>query len=262
MLISQSLVFFAALALAMLEAYRGGFAVTVLALVTTLPWVWFFCPRKHLAVGLCFCAAFFLEPSIVILAEKLNGVFDLLAGHSPFPYYFLRVGLVEELAKFSAVLFVIKYFRLYPKDTGEALIYAAAAALGFATGENFFKLHHITEWNTAYTAYSLLIGLLVRVPLHVLLSSIWGMHLISYSKQPSKLISVPIAVALLATMALHAWWDTIAVLLWHDAALTAELLIMLAGLWCFYLHHQNVSNSRTISSRNEHSDLKADGERR
>ena len=100
MFISQTLVFLAALFVAILEANRGGFLVTVLAIATTLPWLWFFCPRKHLAVGLCFCTAFFLEPGIVILAEQLNGVFDLIAGHSPFPYYFVRVGLVEELVKF------------------------------------------------------------------------------------------------------------------------------------------------------------------
>ena len=73
------------------------------------------------------------------------------------------------------------------------------------------------------------------------------MHLTSYSNQPSKLLSVPIAVALVATMALHAWWDTIAVFLWHDAALTAELFVMLIGLWGFYLYVNKMSRTRELS---------------
>jgi len=75
-------------------------------------------------------------------------------------------GIIEEFAKFGVVLFAVYYTKEFNEPI-DGIIYSSAAALGFATLENFF---YMMKHGTAI--------ILVRGPLstlgHLLFSAIWG----------------------------------------------------------------------------------------
>lgn len=79
----------------------------------------------------------------------------------------LFVGINEELVKFSATVLMV--FKLREMDEPiDAIIYATAAALGFATFENF-------AYTLEYGLPSLVIRLITAVPLHLGTAAIWGL---------------------------------------------------------------------------------------
>jgi len=75
-------------------------------------------------------------------------------------------GLVEEFAKFGIVLFAVYYTKEFDEPV-DGIVYSSAAALGFATLENFF---YMMKHGTAV--------ILIRGPLstfgHLLFSAMWG----------------------------------------------------------------------------------------
>jgi RsiW-degrading membrane proteinase PrsW (M82 family) len=80
-------------------------------------------------------------------------------------YTMVLIGPLEELVKFSVVFFTVYRFRVIDEPV-DGLIYAAAAALGFATYENWATMLYVDDvlWAPALT-----------LPFnHVLFSSFWG----------------------------------------------------------------------------------------
>jgi len=80
-------------------------------------------------------------------------------------YALILIGPLEEMAKFAVVFFTVYRFRVIDEPV-DGMIYAAAAALGFATYENWTTMLHVDDvlWARALT-----------LPFnHVLFSSFWG----------------------------------------------------------------------------------------
>jgi RsiW-degrading membrane proteinase PrsW (M82 family) len=84
---------------------------------------------------------------------------------------FLVIGPCEEIAKFLAVrLFVYRHKEF--NEPLDGIIYAAAAALGFASLENVL---YVIDWHTGHVQWGALgIRSLLALPGHVIFATTWG----------------------------------------------------------------------------------------
>lgn len=131
---------------------------------------------------------------------------------------FLVIGPVEEACKFAVV-----WFGIYPsrefKEPMDGLVYSTAAAMGFASVENFLYLHyHGTE--------AAPVRALLAVPGHLFFSGIWGYHLglAKFKHQQTG----SIAGALVAAAFLHGVYDFLVASQTGLAALSVPLMAALA----------------------------------
>lgn len=83
--------------------------------------------------------------------------------------FFLNVGPVEETLKFLAV-YLFAYRERHFNEPVDGIIYASAAALGFATAENILYMHNM-GWEVIF-----LRGFLTTFA-HVMFACMWGMAL-------------------------------------------------------------------------------------
>lgn len=119
-------------------------------------------------------AAGLLAAPVALLGFELIGRIDFYAflGRTEqatevqrLAYSLVIIGPIEEMAKFAVVFFTVYRFRVLDEPV-DGMIYAAAAALGFATWENWLTMLFVddVEWGRAIT-----------LPFnHVLFSSFWG----------------------------------------------------------------------------------------
>jgi RsiW-degrading membrane proteinase PrsW (M82 family) len=84
---------------------------------------------------------------------------------------FLVIGPCEEIAKFLAVrLFVFRHKEF--NEPLDGIIYAAAAALGFASLENVL---YVIDWHTGHVHWGTLgVRSLLALPGHVIFATMWG----------------------------------------------------------------------------------------
>lgn len=201
-------------------------------------------PKPDLmSIALCLCVAVLVAPLFVGLGEALNNVFSAMAGgKNLLTYFMLRVGVVEELLKFSAVLVVVRY--LSPgaiRSPVDGIVLAWAASLGFAAYENTYHNLYIFELMTYGNEGALqafLLGSFVRVPLHALYGTIWGaaFGLSRFMAAPQRYAALLLGLA--STIFLHGLWDT---LTQSKTALVYALLVgIYASCWygCFKLYHR------------------------
>ncbi len=138
-------------------------AVFVLALAPALFWFWFFARRDQrpepawLIFRTFVWGAAMVIPA-VLLEAGISNIFGELA-------MFFLVGIIEEGCKLIAALSIAKNKEF--DEPIDGLIYATAAALGFATLENFFYLlNHGSSL------------ILIRGPIstlgHILFTGAWG----------------------------------------------------------------------------------------
>jgi RsiW-degrading membrane proteinase PrsW (M82 family) len=164
------------------RGFSSGWLVTVLAIIPIIGWLWFFCVRKQspnssmlMNVALCLSAAYLVTPAFVMFGDSIRYLLRDLVGGDMVAWYVLRAGAIEELAKFAGMYYIIRYVAPGAiKHPADSLVLAAAAALGFATYENFNHNLHLVQQTAGTGFVFFLLGALVRVPLHVLYSLMWG----------------------------------------------------------------------------------------
>lgn len=148
----------------------------LLAFAPALFWMWWYYrqdlyekePKRLLA--LVFLLAMPFSVLAGLIEYLLDGGLNRLSANPNFlvtiGFYFLIVGPVEELAKFVVVI-TIAYPKADFNEPVDGIIYAAAAALGFATFENVFYLLDQGP-----------LIIVLRGPVstlgHVLFSAMWG----------------------------------------------------------------------------------------
>ena len=206
-----------------------------------------------MSIALCLCAAVLVAPVFVNLGEALNNVFGAMAGGNDLlTYFMLRVGVVEELLKFSAVVLVVLY--LSPgaiRSPVDGIVLAWAASLGFAAYENTYHNLYIydlmtyanegglsasAEHGSAFQVF--LLGSFVRVPLHALYGTIWGaaFGMSRFMAAPQRYAVLLLGLA--STIFLHGLWDTLAQ---SKTVLVYALMVAIyASCWygCFKLYHR------------------------
>lgn len=131
---------------------------------------------------------------------------------------FLVIGPVEELCKFAVVWFGMYHSKEF-NEPMDGLVYATAAAMGFASVENFLYLHyHGTD--------AAPVRALLAVPGHLFFSGIWGYHLGLAKFKLDQ--GATIRGALVASSFLHGCYDFLVASQTGLAALSVPLMAALA----------------------------------
>ncbi len=147
-------------------------AILVLGLAPGIFWLWYFYRRdtwEH-------------EPRSLVAKTFLYGaVVTVVAVFIEVPFLFSELLLsviiapvVEELCKFAVVRLRV-YKRAEFNEPVDGIVYAAAAALGFAAVENVFYLGG-TFFDIGVVVFTatFVIRALISVPSHAIFSSMWG----------------------------------------------------------------------------------------
>jgi RsiW-degrading membrane proteinase PrsW (M82 family) len=135
-------------------------------------------------------------------------------------YCFLAIGPIEELSKFVVVWIFVDRKHIVFNSPFDGMVYAAAAALGFATIENWYFMLEAEEpmWALAVT----------RPFNHVLFASFWGFALgtIRFQKRGRSLVYK----GLFLSMVYHGLYDYIVV---TDVVpyMCSFLLVIVLWLW-------------------------------
>jgi RsiW-degrading membrane proteinase PrsW (M82 family) len=139
--------------------------------------------ERHLKMGLAMLMAGMVAAPIAYLAFSLmemNPFYAQIGDVSQasevekFAFSLFAIGPIEEMAKFTAVWGVITALKLKLTSLRSALLWSTAAALGFATLENWYYMLEVQDvvWHRALT-----------LPFnHVLFSSFWGVGFYRYTQ--------------------------------------------------------------------------------
>ncbi len=135
----------------------------------------------------------------------------------------LRIGLVEELAKFLPV-WLYSLRSGFFDEPGDGFVYATASAVGFATSEAAFVLQPGLDIRT-------MVGVIALPVTHGLFSSAWGWGLGARSRWGSS--SVPCVIAGIGVASLaHGIYDV--VLLRREVPNPLVVLLVLA-IWLWFM---------------------------
>jgi RsiW-degrading membrane proteinase PrsW (M82 family) len=190
-------------------------------LVPGLLWLWFFYtrdryePEPKKVVLLTFVLGGLSAGPAVLLEFAAEGLFPfqeqlaravLLGGGIPLgttaALCFLVIGPIEELCKFGATAVYAARHRAFDEPL-DGVIYASAAALGFASVENMLYVGSAAEAGVG--ALMLLLRGLLAVPGHVMFAVFWGYGLGARRLGPRRAWRLP--ATLLAAALVHGAWD-------------------------------------------------------
>ena len=188
------------------------------------------------------------EPKMKIIKLFLYGMAAALPVallESLIPYrneYFIRcvaAPIIEEVFKLGAFMTGIYCDKEFDEPM-DAIVYASAVALGFATVENLGYISHAFT-GEAFAA-TVLLRALLSVPAHALHSSIWA-YGIALAKFGLTIRPVPVVTGtIIASMLVLSLFNLLA-LHWTHWALA--LIILVAFLW--FLLNQGISYFQDIS---------------
>lgn len=207
-----------------------------LAFAPGIFWLWFFYrqdkyePEPLLWIVKVFALGMLAVVPVSMLEYAVSHFFSRLPLHGlllVFLLSFLVIAPIEEIAKFLVVrLGVFKTVEF--NEVTDGIIYAAAAALGFASLENFF---YIIEYGAKV--------IIIRAPLatlgHVLFSGMWGYNLAWAKFHPAEGKRLVLKGLLLAIL-LHGVYDFI--------LLTNTLLALLVIPLVFLMYRRLASMIR------------------
>ena len=207
----------------------------LVAMAPGIFWLWFFVrkdvyrpvPRRMLALAFGFGCLSTIPAALVeylLVGEELNlaifeGDADLTQTAA---VMLLVVGPVEELCKFGAA-WIKPYRSLYFEEPIDALVYAAAVGMGFASLEN--------------VAYVLQYGpevMVVRAPVstlgHLAVSCVWG-YAYGLHQQSGYRRHATVIGSLVLAAALHGLFNTL--VLTSALAVVALAMVIIGGVWTF-----------------------------
>lgn len=169
-----------------------GLALLLVPIVPGLIWLWIFYrtdrwqPEPKRLVGASFLLGIVaIVPAFVLerLAERAYPYLSAIEAAAaaplgeitnPLPLFigcFLVIGPCEELAKFAAVRLYAYRHREFDEPI-DGLVYAAAAALGFASLENVF---YVLDFETFELRWGMLgVRSVLALPGHVIFAATWG----------------------------------------------------------------------------------------
>ena len=199
-----------------------GLAALIVPMVPGLIWLWIFYrtdryePEPKRLVMLTFALgvisivpAFLIErlgESVYPYLAQLEGAAQAPLGElvNPWPLFigcFLVIGPAEELAKFFSVRLFIYRNREFDEPL-DGIIYASAAALGFASLENVF---YVVDWSHGLSIRWGMLGVrsFLALPGHVIFAATWGYALGRAKFNPQYLVWPRVAAA----AALHGLYD-------------------------------------------------------
>lgn len=148
----------------------------VVAIAPALFWLLYFYRKdKYEPEPLSWIVKIFLLGALIVIPIAIG---EIIAGIfiSEFAIFIFIAPVMEECGKY----FVVKRY-VYPtnefNEPVDGIIYAVAAALGFATLENIFYVFSIHPTKLATLSWVVFFRAILSVPGHALFSSIWGYSL-------------------------------------------------------------------------------------
>jgi RsiW-degrading membrane proteinase PrsW (M82 family) len=198
--------------------------------------LYFYRKDKYEPEPLSWIVKIFLLGALIVIpiaiGESIAGIFV-----SEFAVFVIVAPIIEEGGKY----FVVKRYVYNTSEFNEpvdGIIYAIAAALGFASLENIFYVFSIPLTEMATLSAVVFFRAILSVPGHALFSSIWGHSLgivkFGNPRDASKIIIIGLAGAIV----FHALFNY---LLMDSLGLAVLLLIVIPFLW--WLVHRNIRNS-------------------
>jgi len=185
-------------------------------------------PRKHLVASFVLGAMAAVASIIVYDAvERLGFGEPRRPGRDLFAYCVLVIGLIEEGFKFLVYALIVSRWRDFDERM-DAVVYAAAVAIGYATMENLLFLPSLT-W-TEQLARSL------SSPItHSLFAFLWGygMGRARFDGLGRTSGFLLVAGLLALSMVLHGFYDY-ALLAWGASEITAVIALV---LWLLLIAH-------------------------
>jgi RsiW-degrading membrane proteinase PrsW (M82 family) len=224
--------------------------IILLSLVPCLLWLYFFWSRetsnrqqvRPLVRAFAYGAAASLAAGIVeYFVPGINRV-------GVWCYFFLLIAPLEELCKYLATSWFISREPTFDKPS-DGLIFAAAAALGFAFVENI--QYFATEHASFGLMHSLIYRSLFSIPSHVLDTAPWGAAL-GYARLLKGTPRLLVPAGLLLASFMHGLFDTIALINGEGrmngwfAILAITVLLMTQWEIFRYLRNRAVRDWRNI----------------
>ncbi|MCI0514888.1 PrsW family intramembrane metalloprotease [candidate division KSB1 bacterium] len=204
--------------------------LVVLGFAPGIFWLWFFYKKDHLEPEpkKLIVQTFFWGMAVALPAAMIEIPFQF----SQFFFMVILAPVVEEIFKFCTVRFTV-YRSAEFDEPMDGIIYAAAAALGFASIENAAYLIKTYDSTAASSLLPNLIALffiraLLSVPAHALFSSMWGYALgwAKFSQSPWR--GALILKGLFLAMTLHAIFN---LLLVTHPLIALGLLVLVFVMW-------------------------------
>jgi RsiW-degrading membrane proteinase PrsW (M82 family) len=178
---------------------------------------------------------FLLGAFIVIPIAIGEGIFGIFV--SKFVLFVIVAPIIEECGKY----FIVKRYVYQTREFNEpvdGIIYAIAAALGFASLENIFYVFSVPLTELATLSTLVFFRAILSVPGHALFSSMWGHSLgivkFENPRNPSKIIIIGLAGAIV----FHALFNY---LLMDSLGLAILLLIVIPFSWWLIQRNIRVS---------------------
>ena len=216
--------------------------VLAMALAPVAFWLWYFYKKdriepepKRLIVKTFFWGMVSVLPAIILEIPFRGPV--LIMGAAP---------VIEEVAKFLAVYLIVYRDKEFDEPM-DGIVYAAAAALGFASVENVLYLLRINAqtpaasgpeffFSTLFTVFT--VRALLTVPGHVIFSLMWGEALgIAKFARPERRAAL-IRNGLLLAIGVHAAFNFLV-----TAVPTVSLVMLGAAVFAWRVTHKKIEDA-------------------
>jgi RsiW-degrading membrane proteinase PrsW (M82 family) len=205
--------------------WRLFLGIAVLAFAPGLFWLWYFYKKDTLEpeplhmVRNCFLLG--------IVAVIPPAVFESILRFHHLIDSIVAAPILEECAKFLVVRLFVYPHREFDEPM-DGVVYACAAALGFASIENAFYLYHEYEKAAGSVASVTIIRAFLSVPGHAAFSIMWG-YALGVAKFLDREKRTPLVLTgLVSAIGLHALFNSLAILgpLWPLA-----MLVLIPFMW-------------------------------
>jgi RsiW-degrading membrane proteinase PrsW (M82 family) len=197
----------------------------VLALAPGIFWLWYFYHRdKYEPEPLSWIVTvYFLGIAVTIPVALVEGIFGLFV--SGLVIAVIVAPVVEEYGKYFVVRHTVYNAAVFNEPV-DGIVYAAAAALGFATLENVIYVFSSATLQDAIGTG--LVRAVLSVPGHALFSIMWGYALGRARFLPPGQRPGVIAVGLMMAMVLHGLFNF---LLIFDIGFAFLILVLTPVMW-------------------------------
>ena len=199
----------------------------ILAFAPGLFWLWYFYHRDRYEpepVPLVL-KIFFLGMLVTIPVAFIEGAFAIFVAEIVLAVFIAPI--VEESSKYLVVRKFV-YDRIEFNDPMDGIVYATAAALGFASLENIVYVFSSLQTSVTLAIGTGVIRALLSVPGHALFSSMWGYSLGQAKFRPENERRGIIVRGLILAMIFHGLFNF---LLADYIGVAILILILVPGMW-------------------------------
>ncbi|MDN7023454.1 PrsW family intramembrane metalloprotease [Methanoculleus sp. FWC-SCC1] len=203
-----------------------------LALGPGIFWVWYFYQRDRYEPEPAYLILrmFLLGIAVTFPVAFIEGLIAVLVA-SPLFLAAIVAPIVEEYGKY----FVVRRFVYRDREFNEpmdGIVYATAAALGFASLENVIYIFSAYALSPAAALGTVIIRALFSVPAHALFASIWGYALGRAKFSPPEQRQGIVVRGLVLAMVLHGVFNFLLISAEVFAvAMLIFVLVLVPGMW-------------------------------